>query len=91
MGSFSGKACKQQHFRIVHWWEVGRQLYLPAAVCYGALISSGACVGMNRLLRSGQRGTGQTVGLCPLKSVVVEAGAKQVAKGSRDRWLRGSD
>ena len=62
--------------------EVGRQLYPPAAVCSGALSLGVHGWVLNRRLCSGQWewGAGHTVGLCPLKSVALGAGAEQVGE-----------
>lgn len=58
-------------------------MYLPAAVCYGALISRCAWVGTEQTpLQWTVGGAGHTVGLCPLKSVALGAGVEQVAEVS---------
>lgn len=50
---------RQQHCRMVHWGEIGRQLYPPAAVCSGALSLGVHGWVLNRRLCGGQGGVGQ--------------------------------
>lgn len=82
-GSFCQKAYKQQQFRIALLGEVGRHLYLTAAVCHGAFISRCVCVlVLIRLLWNGQRGTRCMIWFCTVKSLTVGAGAKKWPRAS---------